>query len=102
MRGFWAGRTALSFSVCRWVLLDRRTDDGFSATIFLIPLSLYLSQGRDWHFSLDDCSQGDAILLCLVSGKEEEPTHTYEPRAFNRPSPTTLRSVLWSLRGSWG
>lgn len=99
---FGSGWAALSSPFCRWVFLDGRTDDGFSTTIFLIPLSLYFSQGRRWHFFLMTVLKEMPFCSASLVGRREEPTHSYQPRVFNRSSPTTLRSVPRYLEGEVG
>lgn len=47
-----------------------------------IPLSSPLRSGG-WHLSLDDCSQGDAILPCLFVEGERNPLTLYQLRVFS-------------------
>lgn len=42
------------------------------------------------------------FCFALLVGRKEEPTHSYQPRVFNRSSPTILRSVPLELEGEVG
>lgn len=59
-----------SSPVCRSAFLEDRMDDEFLLPSSFTPSPPHLGRAGVWHFSLDECSQGDAILPCLVSGKE--------------------------------
>lgn len=45
-----------------------------------------------WHLSLGDCSQGEAVLPCLISGQERG-THSLVSAQCSTDSPPPPRSV---------
>lgn len=91
-----------SSPVCRSAFLEDRMDDEFLLPSSFTPSPSHLGRAGVWHFSLDECSQGDAILPCLVSGKERG-THSVLPaHSVQLILPLILRSVPQELQVGGG
>lgn len=77
-------------------------DDEFLLPSSFTPSPPHLGRAGVWHFSLDECSQGDAILPCLVSGKERG-THSVLPaHSVQLILPLILRFVPQELQVGGG
>lgn len=91
-----------SSPVCRSAFLEDRMDDEFLLPSSFTPSPPHLGRAGVWHFSLDECSQGDAILPCLVSGKERG-THSVLPaHSVQLILPLILRFVPQELQVGGG